>query len=194
MKLICSLCHCECDGHTAHKLSQGRLTADWLAPRESDCSQMHSKVSSDWLPSYIKATRPVLDIFKMDEYFPDSPRIRGVLRPADWPIFFLHLDENWTGIYIAHYPECFYVTPNPTPPEIQHENSATKQQSRSHPIIYTGYGIALEVRSREVNKGTRFDPREFCVGSVVGKADRLQISFQAFHVSPVSTIYLPSTP
>jgi hypothetical protein len=37
---------CECDGHTVHKLSQQRLTADWLAPRESDCSRMHSKVSS----------------------------------------------------------------------------------------------------------------------------------------------------
>ena len=46
---------CECDGQTVHKLSQRRLTADWLAPRESDCSRMHSTVSSDWLPSYIKA-------------------------------------------------------------------------------------------------------------------------------------------
>jgi len=36
MKLICSLGRCECDGHTVHKLSQRRLTADWLAPRESD--------------------------------------------------------------------------------------------------------------------------------------------------------------
>jgi hypothetical protein len=35
---------------------------------------MHRKVSSDWLPSYIKATRPVLEIFKMARYFPDSPR------------------------------------------------------------------------------------------------------------------------
>ena len=33
---------------------------------ESDGLRMHSKVSSDWLPSYIKATRPVLEIFKMD--------------------------------------------------------------------------------------------------------------------------------
>jgi len=45
---------CECDSHTVHKLSQRRLIADWLAPRESDCSQMNSKFSSDWLPSYIK--------------------------------------------------------------------------------------------------------------------------------------------
>jgi len=36
---------------------------------------MHSKVSSDLLPSYIKATRPVLEIFKMARYFPDIPRI-----------------------------------------------------------------------------------------------------------------------
>ena len=42
---------CEWDGHTVHKLSQRRLTADWLAPRESDCSRTHSKVSSDWLPT-----------------------------------------------------------------------------------------------------------------------------------------------
>jgi hypothetical protein len=35
---------------------------------------MHSKVSSDWLQSSIKATRPVLAIFKMALYFPDRPR------------------------------------------------------------------------------------------------------------------------
>jgi len=65
---------CQCDGHTVHKLSQRRLTADWLASRERDCSQMHSKVSSDWLPRYIKATWPVLEEFEMAGYFPDSPR------------------------------------------------------------------------------------------------------------------------
>jgi len=36
---------------------------------------MRSKVSSDWLPSYIKATRPVLELLKMAGYFPDSPLI-----------------------------------------------------------------------------------------------------------------------
>ena len=66
---------CECVHHTLHKLSQQRLTADWLAPRKSECSRMDSTVSSDWLPSYIKATRPVLGIFKMVGYFPDSSRI-----------------------------------------------------------------------------------------------------------------------
>jgi hypothetical protein len=35
---------------------------------------MDSKVSSDWLPCYIKATRPVLKTFKMAGYFLDSPR------------------------------------------------------------------------------------------------------------------------
>jgi len=40
----------ECDGHKVHKLSQQRLTAEWLAPRDSDCSRMRSKVSSEWLP------------------------------------------------------------------------------------------------------------------------------------------------
>jgi hypothetical protein len=64
---------CECDRHTLHKLSKRRLSATWLAPRESDCSRMQSKVSSDWLPSYIKATGPVLEIFKMAGFFPDSP-------------------------------------------------------------------------------------------------------------------------
>ena len=64
---------CESDGHKVHKLTQRRLTAEWLAPRESYCSRIYSKVSSDWLPSYIKPTRPALEIFKMDGYFPDSP-------------------------------------------------------------------------------------------------------------------------
>jgi len=39
-----------------------------------DCSRIRSKVSSDWLPSHIKATRHVLAIFKMAGYFPDRPR------------------------------------------------------------------------------------------------------------------------
>jgi len=45
---------CEGDHHTVHKLIQRGLTAGWLAQRESDCSRLHSKVSSNWLPSYIK--------------------------------------------------------------------------------------------------------------------------------------------
>jgi len=34
---------------------------------------MHSKLSSDWLPSYIMASRPVPEIFKMEGYFLDRP-------------------------------------------------------------------------------------------------------------------------
>jgi len=63
---------CECDCNTVHELSQRLLTADWLAPGESDCSRMHSRVSSDWRPSYIKSIRLVLEIFKMAGYFLDS--------------------------------------------------------------------------------------------------------------------------
>jgi hypothetical protein len=76
MKLICSLGHCECDDHTAHKLNQQHLTANWRAPWERDCSRMLTKVSSDWLPSYIKAMQLVLKIFKLDRYFLDRPCIR----------------------------------------------------------------------------------------------------------------------
>ena len=36
---------------------------------ESDCSRMLSKVSSGWLPGYIKATQPVLKIFRMAATF-----------------------------------------------------------------------------------------------------------------------------
>ena len=66
---------CECDGYTVQKLSQWRLTANRLAPQQSECSRMHSKVSSNRLPSYIKATPPVFEIFKTAGYFPDSPCI-----------------------------------------------------------------------------------------------------------------------
>jgi hypothetical protein len=71
--IICSLSHCEM--WWSHS-TQAQSTASHcqLAPRENDCSWMDIKVSSDWLPSYIKATPPVLDIFKMDRYFPDRPR------------------------------------------------------------------------------------------------------------------------
>jgi hypothetical protein len=54
-------------------ISLPTIDCDWLAARDSDRSWMHIKVSSDWLPSYIKATWPVLEIFKMDGYFPDRP-------------------------------------------------------------------------------------------------------------------------
>jgi hypothetical protein len=46
----------------------------WLIPQESDCSRMRRKASSAWLPIYIKATRPVLEIFTMAGYFLDRLR------------------------------------------------------------------------------------------------------------------------
>ena len=73
--LIYSPSRCECDSHTINKLAQRCLTATWLDPCESNCTRMHSKVSSDWLPSYIKATWPALKIFKMAGYFLDGPHI-----------------------------------------------------------------------------------------------------------------------
>jgi hypothetical protein len=65
----------ECDGHTVHKLSQWRLTADLPAPRESDCPKTRSMASYHCLISYIKATVPILEIFNMAGYFADSPRL-----------------------------------------------------------------------------------------------------------------------
>ena len=79
------------DGHTLHKLSQRRLTADWLPPRGSDGSRMQSKVSSDWLPNYTEATRLVLEIFKIDGYFPDSPRIQLTMLYTVWDIVYMLL-------------------------------------------------------------------------------------------------------
>ena len=97
---------CECDGHTVHKLSQRRLTADWLAPRESDCSRMNSKVSSHWLPWYIKAKRPVLEIFKMAGYFPE----RQLCNYA-----FLLQNKYIIKIWVAHkrwyFVNCFFTCP-----------------------------------------------------------------------------------
>ena len=48
-----------------------------LTSPTSDFSRTQNKVSFDWLQSYIKASRPVLEIFKMAGYFPDGPR-------SDW--------------------------------------------------------------------------------------------------------------
>ena len=74
MKLICSLGHCEL--RRSHS-TQAQSTASHcrLTSPTGECSRIHSKVSSDWLPSYVKAMRPVLEIFKMAGYIPDSPRI-----------------------------------------------------------------------------------------------------------------------
>jgi hypothetical protein len=43
---------------------------------------MHSEVSSDWLPGYIKAMQPVLKVFKVAGYFLDSPRMSHSVKCA----------------------------------------------------------------------------------------------------------------
>jgi len=46
-------------------------------------------VSSDWMPSYMKVTLPVLEIFKMNGYFPDNPHtllVAGVPGQHIFPI------------------------------------------------------------------------------------------------------------
>jgi hypothetical protein len=112
--LIYSLGHCKCDGYTAHKFSQRRLTADWLAPRENDCSRMHSKVSSDRMQSYIKATRPVLEIFKMAGYFPDRPRT------TCHKILFFYEYPTFEVLVFIHLVVCLTTGPKPLPKRVLH--------------------------------------------------------------------------
>ena len=54
MKLICSVILSVIVTQYASSLNS--ISLDLLAPWESDYSWTHSKVSSDWLPSYFKAT------------------------------------------------------------------------------------------------------------------------------------------
>jgi hypothetical protein len=68
---------------------------------------MHSKVSSDCLPSYIKATRPVLEIFKMAGYTPDTPQKLLPFRMKMLPLMKLEFLRR-LGIYKTtrrHEPE-----------------------------------------------------------------------------------------
>ena len=78
MKLICSLGHCECDGHTKYMLSQRRLTADCLAPQDSDYSRMHSKVSS----AGCQVTSRPRDQFSRYSKWLDTFRTALVITPA----------------------------------------------------------------------------------------------------------------
>jgi hypothetical protein len=58
-------------------ITQAQSTASYCR-LTSDCSRMHSKVSSDLLPSDIKGTRPVRETFKMAGYFLDSPHTSSI--------------------------------------------------------------------------------------------------------------------
>jgi len=70
---------------------------------------MHSTVSSDWLPSYIKATQPVLKIFKMAGYFPDSPLTYVTKLCPLLPAYVLskQLLKRLTGFQDKWYKHCY---------------------------------------------------------------------------------------
>ena len=68
---------------------------------------MDSKVSSDWLPRYSKATRPVLEILKKAGYFPDSPRI--CMYGVCMHIFMYVCMYVWRYVPIHVYVFCVYV-------------------------------------------------------------------------------------
>jgi hypothetical protein len=74
---------------------------------------MRNKVSSDWLSNYVNVTRPVLEIFKMARYFPDSPRISdqkiSLSAMSKIPLFLRRFSGNLVSITLSgnHYTE-FY--------------------------------------------------------------------------------------
>jgi len=71
--LICSLGHY--DMRRSHSTQAPSTVSHCpLTNPTGECLFMDAHVSSDLLPSYIMATRPVLEIFKMAGYFPDRPR------------------------------------------------------------------------------------------------------------------------
>jgi hypothetical protein len=125
--LICSLGYCVYNGHTVHNFSQRFLTADWLDSWESDCSRLRSKVSFEWLPSYIKTTQPILEIFKRAGYFPDRPhmlwksRVRcseGTAAILIWVImvFLRLLRKFWNGTTDWTKAASFHTISNSLPP------------------------------------------------------------------------------
>ena len=74
----------------------------------------HSKVSSEWLPSYMNATPTVLKILKMAIYFPYSSRTNYFSsKLSSWNIVVPHLKELifscvfMFSIYIFHFKEIF---------------------------------------------------------------------------------------
>lgn len=60
------------------QFTQCRVTADWVAPRENDCSRMRSKASVDRLTSYINIMlRPVLEMLRLASCSPDTRTARA---------------------------------------------------------------------------------------------------------------------
>ena len=98
------------DGHTVHKFSQRRLTADWLVPRESDCSRMRNKVAFDSVSGCITVTPPVIEILKMDWYCTEGPRtfiyvssviVRNCSSPVEMPDIRRYRLNNWYRLVLC---------------------------------------------------------------------------------------------
>jgi len=137
MKPICSLGHCECDGHTVHKLSQRRFTANWLAPRESDCSGKRSKVSSDWVRSYIKVMRPVLEILEKGRIL-SGQRSYACIRAALGWVLRNYVALLWVAVgqpsSKAHLPYVTFRRLSPLP------SSAHTNNLQPTPLLLLGRG------------------------------------------------------
>jgi hypothetical protein len=102
------LYHCKCESHSK-QVTQRRLTADRLAPRKNDGSRVDSKASSDWLPSYIKATGLVLEKFKISGYFPDRPPMFHLKLPfIEWTQ--AHVFRNYVIMSLINYQFCWHHT------------------------------------------------------------------------------------
>ena len=75
--LLYLLSHLECNGHTAHILTQWCLLPHphWLVQWSHQCSHMCIPVYSSWLTGYISVAQTVLTILTMARLFLDRPCI-----------------------------------------------------------------------------------------------------------------------
>jgi hypothetical protein len=95
---------------------------------------MHSKVFLDWLPSYITATRPVLEIFKMAGYFPDSPRISFTRQKYGFHSTNFH--EN-SQTLLHCFTEIFYADIHP--------NRPTAMEKDGCKLVFTNSALLRDV-------------------------------------------------
>jgi hypothetical protein len=118
----------EYGGHTVHKLSQRRLTAHWLDPRANDCSGMHGKVSSDWLPSYI---RP-LDRFSRYSKWLDTFRT-ALVYLTPWNTVLL---EKLVNKFPTFYGNWKFITPSTHLQRPGISSYYKPDQSSTYPILF----------------------------------------------------------
>ena len=71
--LLYWLSNFECNGHTAHVLTQRHLPPPLLVLWSCHCSRVCIPVPSSWLPGYIDVMQTVLLILTMVRLFPDRP-------------------------------------------------------------------------------------------------------------------------